>query len=311
VGFPSSRLEGAEQEFLLGLKQTAQQRNRDLMGRVNEYLRPVELDYERDVVSLTPAGNPTERHISLAFARMARTVFRDDRDLIQFWSDKLGVDAESLGVPEGGDLLNTIRAKTMKRGGIGYVQPDAGAFSTMEDTNRFVLASGGIPTLTWLDGTSDGEQEIERLLEIAMASGVAAINIIPDRNYTPGTADEKVQNLNEIVNLAESLHLPVVVGTEMNGAGQKFVDDFASDELVLLAPVFLKGAYIVYAHSMLQRMCGLGYLSEWSRKCFTDVAAKNEFFEALGRVLKPTKDNVPAGFSAEDSPEQLLNLLLN
>ena len=299
VGFPSSKLARAENTFLIRLKETSQQRNRDLMGRVNEYLKPVELDYERDVVSLTPAGNPTERHISLAFARKAREVFSDDGELIGFWTDKLGVEAGALDVPEGGDLLNTIRARTMKRGGVGYVKPDAGAFPTMEDANRFILSAGGIPTLTWLDGTSDGEQEIERLLEIAMASGVAAINIIPDRNYTPGVPDAKAKNLKEIVSLAEELNLPVVVGTEMNGPGQKFVDDFGSVELSPLVPVFLKGAYIVYAHSVLERYCGLGYLSDWAKCNFTDAAAKNEFFETVGQKLEPTKEDVLAGFNLD------------
>ena len=51
-----------------------------------------------------------------------------------------GTDAKLLGLPEGRDLLNTIRSKTMKRGGVGYVQPDKGSFPLMADTNRFILA---------------------------------------------------------------------------------------------------------------------------------------------------------------------------
>ena len=112
-----------------GLKQTAQQRNRDLMQRVNRYLSPIELDYEPDVLTLTPAGNATERHMCLAYARKARDHFGATSDeLAEFWSQKLGTDAKKLGLPEGRDLLNTIRAKTMKRGGVGYVQPDSGSF---------------------------------------------------------------------------------------------------------------------------------------------------------------------------------------
>ncbi|MHC4647440.1 MAG: PHP domain-containing protein [Planctomycetota bacterium] len=133
VGFPA---------FLSHLKIIAQKRNRDLMLRVNKHLSPAELDYERDVGTLTPAGNPTERHICLAFARKAREVFADDSELRRFWTRKLGADAAALGLPEGRDLLNTIRAKTMKRGGVGYVSPDAGAFPKMAETNEFVLAGG-------------------------------------------------------------------------------------------------------------------------------------------------------------------------
>ncbi|MBN2131377.1 MAG: hypothetical protein JW741_17885, partial [Sedimentisphaerales bacterium] len=157
VGFPGSAVPESQREFLAGLKETAQKRNRDLMGRVNDYLDPVRLDYERDVQTLTPAGNATERHMCVAYAHKAQELFGDAGELAQFWSEKLGTDAGALGLPEGRDLLNTIRAKTMKRGGVGYVRPDKGSFPQMADTNRFILAAGGMPVHTWLDGTSDGE----------------------------------------------------------------------------------------------------------------------------------------------------------
>jgi hypothetical protein len=41
-----------------------------------------------------------------------------------------------------------IRSKTMKKGGVGYVQPGKGSFPLMAEMNRFVLAAGAIPTLT-------------------------------------------------------------------------------------------------------------------------------------------------------------------
>jgi len=69
VGFPSAQVPESQAAFLGSLKEMAQKRNRELMGRVNEHLRPVELDYERDVMSLTPSGSATERHMCLAYAR--------------------------------------------------------------------------------------------------------------------------------------------------------------------------------------------------------------------------------------------------
>ena len=307
VGFPRASLEGEQKDFLLSLRKTAQQRNRDLMERVNKHLQPAKLDYERDVLVLTPSGNPTERHICLAYARKAREVFGETDSLAEFWSEKLGVDAESLELPEGRDLLNTIRAKTMKRGGVGYVVPDKGSFPLMADTNRFALAAGAIPTLTWLDGTSEGEKAIEELLEVAMSTGAAAINVIPDRNYTSGVKGEKIDNLYQVVKLAEKLHLPVVVGTEMNSPGQKFVDSFDSEELSPLVPIFLKGAHIVYAHSVLQQKCGLGYTSEWAKKNFKNAAEKNEFFRALGSSLEPGRGDKLGGLNEKTKAEEVLD----
>lgn len=311
VGFPKAAFEANTQQFLVGLREMAQQRNRELTERVNKYLKPVELDYEQDVLFLTPSGNATERHICLAYTRKARQIFSDDSALAGFWSEKLGVAAESLEVPESRELLNTIRAKTMKRGGIGYVVPDKGSFPSMADTNRFALACGAIPTVTWLDGTSDGEKAIEELLEVAMSTGAAALNIIPDRNYTPGVKNEKLENLYKVVELAEKLNLPLVVGTEMNSPGQKFVDSFGTEELAPLIPIFLKGAHIVYAHSVLGQQCGLGYTSEWARKNFGTVAEKNDFFQSLGQSLQPQTEELLAGLNPEVTAEQILEKVGN
>jgi hypothetical protein len=307
VGFPTSRLQGKLQDFLLNLRELAQQRNRDLMDRVNKHLTPVELDYERDVLVLTPSGNPTERHICLAYARKAREIFDDNNALQQYWSEKLGVDVELSALPEGRDLLNTIRAKTMKRGGVGYVLPDKGSFPLMADTNQFILAAGGIPTVTWLDGTSEGEKAIEELLEVSKATGAAAINVIPDRNYGTGHGEEKLANLYSVIELAQKLHLPVVVGTEMNSPGQKFVDDFDTEELSPLVPVFLRGAQIFYAHSVLQQQCGLGYTSEWARRNFESVVEKNEFFQALGSLLQPQHEDKLGGLSEDVTAQEILD----
>ena len=138
----------------------------------------------------------------------------------------------------------------------------------------------------------------------------AAINIIPDRNYTPGVKDVKLENLYRIVELAEKMNLPVLVGTEMNSPGQKFVDSFETNELSVLVPVFLKGAHIVYAHSVLQQQCNLGYTSLWAKETFEDTKQKNEFFEKLGRLLKPDREDECRNFDEESVPGQILERFL-
>ncbi len=120
----------------------------------------------------------------------------------KFWSEKLGVKPESLQLPEGRSLLDAIRAKTMKQGGVGYVVPGKGSFPLISETNKFILAAGAIPAITWLNGLSDGEKAIEELFEVEMSTGAAALNIIPDRNYTPGVKDEKLKNLYQVAALA-------------------------------------------------------------------------------------------------------------
>ncbi len=309
MGFPGATLDAEQQEFLKSLRETAQQRNLDLMGRVNQHLKPAEIDYEKDVLVLTPSGNATERHITLAYARKAAEIFGQGQQLADFWTEKLGVEVELSELPQSRELLNTIRAKTMKRGGVGYVQPDTGSFPLMADTNKFILAAGGMPVHTWLDGTSDGEKAIEELLDVSMSIGSVALNIIPDRNYTPGAKDVKLENLYAVVEVAEKRHLPVVVGTEMNSPGQKFVDSFNTPELAKLVPIFLKGAHIVYAHSVLQQQCGLGYTSEWAKKNFENTAQRNEFFRKLGNSLETQQEDKLTGLSKDTTAEQMLNIV--
>ena len=309
LGFPSAQLAGADQQFLLSIKQTARQRNLDLLSRVNQFIDAVALDYEKDVLPLTPSGNATERHICSAYARKAQQVFPDPEQLAKYWSEKLQTPAEKLELPEGASLLNTIRAKTMKQGGIGYVQPGAGSFPQLADTNRFILNTGAIPTQTWLNGLSDGEKAIEELLDVGMSTGVAALNIIPDRNYTPGVKDEKLANLYQVVEIANQRHLPIVVGTEMNSPGQKFVDDFDSAELAPLLPSFLKGAHIVYAHSLLQQHAAMGYTSDWARQNLAEPEARNRFFEKVGRLVNPSGQESLNCIDANHSPQAILDIL--
>ncbi|HEG42768.1 MAG TPA: hypothetical protein ENH94_01835 [Phycisphaerales bacterium] len=305
IGLTSPDVPEHMQNFKNTLRQIPDQRNRDMVVRVNEFLSPVELDYEKDVQPLAPSGNATERHICLAYARKAAAVFNDSTELKNFWNEKLG--SEDFELPEGGDLQALIRAKTMKRGGVGYVQPGEGSFPEMAKMNEFVVAVGGIPTLTWLNGLSDGEQQIEELVKIAMQTGVEAINIIPDRNFTEGVKDQKLTNLNYVVKLAESLDMPIIVGTEMNSPGLKFVDDFDSEELKPFASRFLKGANIVYGHSVLQKQSGMGYTSKWAEENFKTRADKNAFFEKLGSSLEVGQEEFLGGLKdMQVLPEQLL-----
>jgi hypothetical protein len=179
----------------------------------------------------------------------------------------------------------------------------------MATMNQFVLEAGAIPTVTWLDGMSAGEQRMEEFIEVAKSSGAAALNIIPDRNYTPGVRDLKLQNLYDVVALAERVGFPVVIGTEMNAPGQKFVDTFSADELEPLAEGFQRGANVVYAHSVLQRECELGYLSAWAGNNFASLAAKNDFFATVGRILRPDAEHRLSAFDAAVAPEELLERL--
>jgi hypothetical protein len=310
TGFTSTDIPAEAQKFLDGMRNTSDTRNRAMADRVNAFLDPLVLDYDKDVAPLTPKGNATERHLCLAYAQKAAAQYPEESSLRAFWGEKLGVAPEDLKeLPDGRAITDLIRAKTMKKGGVGYVQPDSGSFPKMADMNKFVLLCNALPTITWLDGTSDGEAAIEELVEVSRSTGAVAFNIIPDRNYTPGSPDQKLANLQQVIQLSNDLGLPLIGGTEMNSPGQKFVDDFDSAELSPHRESFLRGGRILHAHSTLQKAQGMGYLSDWAGGNFSDVHKKNDFYAEFGKVFSPRGEKALLDkLNKEQSPEQVLAL---
>jgi hypothetical protein len=295
IGFTSSQVPEAVAPILADLGRRADQRNQGILDRVNDYLDPVAINYQRDVLPLTPAGHPTERHMVAAYVQAAeRTV----ADPTTFWADKLSIAPEEMAaiMADLPRFQNLIRARLMKRGGVGYVQPESGMFPSLEAFHKLIVACGALPCCAWLDGTSATEQALEDWLEFLISRGVVTLNIIPDRNWNitdPEARRLKVQNLYRVVELAEKLDLPLNVGTEMNSFGQKTVDDFDAPELAPIRQTFLDGAYFVYGHTIMQRTLKLGYQSEWAQSSLPTRRERNEFYSALGRMVPPG----PAGLA--------------
>ncbi|HEY3297124.1 MAG TPA: hypothetical protein VGK34_00600, partial [Armatimonadota bacterium] len=149
--------EGSESaEILRRMREMAKKRNLDLVERINAYLDDVKVDYDKDVIPLTPSGNCTERHLLLAYDKKARSVFADDSALANFWARKLGVTEEDASylIGEIPKFHEKMRAKLMKFGGAGYVAPDSETFPSIEDAVKMIRGMGAIPTIAWLDGTS-------------------------------------------------------------------------------------------------------------------------------------------------------------
>ncbi len=87
------------------------------------------------------------------------------------------------------------------------------------------------------------------------------------------------------------------------------MDSFGTAELKPLVPVFLKGAYIVYAHSVLSRQCGLGYTSQWAKSNFKNTAEKNEFFRTLGEKLTPGREDKLGGVNENILPRKIMDII--
>ncbi len=280
-GFINGDIPAGAQDVANDLVNGAKARNLQLLGAVNPFLAPVELDYDQDVLPLTPNGNATERHICQAYENKAEEIFPDADKRAAFWTEKLG------DCPDNSPKLQgLIRSKTMKRGGVGYQQPEEDTFPLMTAINDYALATKALPTITWLDGTTQGETDIGELLDLHQAAGAAILNIVPDRNWNiadEATKKTKVANLYKIVELCNERELPIIVGTELNAPGLKFVDDFDAPELAPVVDSFRRGANILFGHTVESVRTGNGYCSDWAHKQFATTAEKNAYFEKVGK----------------------------
>jgi hypothetical protein len=317
IGFASGKVPDAVAPILADLGHRADQRNQGILARVNAYLEPVRVDYERDVLPLTPAAHPTERHMVVAYIdAVRRAAERRLLDPVAFWADKLGLAPDEMAaiMEDAPQFQNLIRARLMKRGGVGYVQPESGMFPSLGEFHELIVASGALPCAAWLDGTTSVEQDPEAWLDFLVDRGVVALNIIPDRNWNiadPQIRRLKVRNLYRIVEVAQERDLPLNVGTEMNSFGQKRVDDFDAPELAPVRQAFIDGAYAIYGQTIMQRTLGLGYQSEWAQNQLQTRRQRNEFYAQIGYRVQPGQGGVGRlkQVGAAMSPAELLKLV--
>ena len=278
-------------------------RNRSLLQRINAGLPDVAVDYDADVLPLTPDRNATERHIVNAYhAKALRRFGGDTAAAAARWAAGLGLDLQDArdSIKDANRFTDKLRSKLMKKGGLGYKQPDVDTFPALDTVVEMIRDCRAIPMSTWLDGTSEGERAPAAQLECLVAKGIEAVNIIPDRNWNLKDAAEKARKVAELdryVAAAQALDLPINVGTELNKAGQRFVDDFAAPPLRRHHAAFLQGAQVMVGHTRLLRWADLSYIDAAASAEFPARAARNAFFAAVGALPGPdqrTRDRLSA-----------------
>lgn len=296
AGFAKALSENTPQHReLTGYRDRARSRNVALVGRINAKLSTIAIDYDKDVLPLTPAGVATERHIISAYIAKAKQVCGHADATATFIGNLLGITKEEAVVllADMPTLEEKMRSKLAKQGGLGYEQPSSTTFPLVDDFVAWVRACEAIPMITWLDGTSSGEKDGRAMLECLAAKGAVSLNIIPDRNWNIKKADVqavKVKCLNDIVKHADDMNLPINIGTEMNKLGLPFVDDLDGTYLAPHKASFLKGARIMVGQSLLARYAATSYIGKRAAAEFPKVAERNEFFEAVGAMQPLNQD---------------------
>lgn len=293
-GFVKNILTGSRQDdFLKYLRDNSESRNLALIDRINAHIPDIAIDYSKHVLPLTPSGNATERHIVIAYILRSEYIFPDPEKCQAFWQEVLGKSEEEVIklFQNRAALEELVRSKLAKRGGVGYVQPGPETFPKTEDFFAWAKDCDAIPMDSWLDGSSEGESDGRALLECSRYKGAYALNLIPDRNWNisdPEMKKIKTNRLAEIIEIADRMHFPLHIGTEMNKAGLPFVDDLNGPVLRSYKDVFIKGAQIFAGHVVLTRFAGFPYAGDRASDTFgNNLAGKNEFYSAVGALSPP------------------------
>ena len=290
-GFVKAPADGskAAQGFELLLEQS-HRRNRELIARVNAALPAAKLDYERDVLPLTPDKNATERHIVRAYYDQAIKEQGSPEAAAAFWAKVFGADEAELAAKSPNAMNDYLRSKLMKKGGLGYTQPTKDTFPPIEQVIELIRECRALPNAAWLDGSLPGEADPKTQLECLVAKGLEMVNIIPDRNWNfkdPAKAAVRVQALNEYIAAAQALDLPIIVGTECNKPGQRKVDDFKAPALAPHLDTFTFGANVLFGHTRLLRYADYSYSDAQTKADFPTRKARNDFFAAVGALPPP------------------------
>lgn len=312
-GIPSGEIPADAYAIFEDLQDRSSMRNQRIVAILNQHLFPLQVNYDEDVLPLSAGHTPTERHILSAYLVQEEQVLKDP---VAFWSQKLEQKPDVIRTlrTEPPKFKGVIRRKLIKTGGVAYQQPDEHSFQSLENIHTLSNHCSALPTLSWLDGTNAGEQREPELLHYLIPKGLRCFNIIPDRNWHFDDREErerKVQNLYDVVTLVEGMDLPIIVGTEMNRPGQKWVDDFEATALVPLRQTFMTGAFFLYGHTMLARHAGIGVGSEWAREHLPRRREKNRFYAAAGKLIKPTAAfrRGLGSLPVNPSPKKILSLL--
>jgi hypothetical protein len=297
MGFAHGKPSGIAGPVMEGLRTRAQARNREMIARINAYLAPVSVDYDADVLPLTPGGNATERHMLIAYDAAARRQYPARGDLLAFWANKLGTSVSKVDAFLGDTPFphDAIRARLMKQGGPGYMAPGPHSFPPLDAVIAATLACGALPCYPFVDGTSAGERDMAELLSDFTGRGIVGMVLVPDRNWNVAGEDRSrdlVDRLHVTLDAADELDVPVFIGTEMNKPGQLLIDDLRVPSLAEYAGQFRRGADLLFAHTALARWHGLGFQSDWAQEYLPSRCERVRFYTALGRLLSPRDGSI-------------------
>lgn len=265
-----------EMQDLARMRQALARRNREITEKVSAVFRQ-RLDAEgptwEAVLSLTPKGNATERHVAWAALAQLRALAGERGEPLAAIIERCCGSAPAAGADDAA-LQIFIRAKLLKAGAPCYVPESEDAFVSSEKLREIFLAFGSIPTYPVLGNpVTSGERDVEALLDRLESSGFHAVEVIPHRNTR--------ERLAEIVTAARRRWWPVFNGTEHNTPeARPILDPFALDPE--FEPWFRQSTALLLGHQRWAARGDPGFVDREGKPTILDARMRFEYFSNAG-----------------------------
>ena len=264
--------------ILEGMKSAIQERNRKMADLIKGYLK--ELGYDipfsyDDVISLTPHGNATERHVVQALCEKIERYYKDKEERLKVYRKVLKFNLTLSQMDDIVELQTIVRARLVKAGMPCYVEEDKKAFTSLENLIYIYREYGSVPTYPFLgEPITEGESDLEALVERVKEYGLYAFDLFDHRT--------KYKRAKEILDIAKKYGFPIFVGTEHNtkkmlplvgilGKSDEFLD------------YFRKSAQFIRGHQILAKLCNYGFIKEDGKPRIDNLHEGFDFYSEIGK----------------------------
>ncbi len=266
-------------EIFETMKSAIQDRNKKMAVLIDRYLKEkgydIPFSYE-DVVSLTPHGNATERHVVQALCDKIDYHFPDKEERLKVYRDILNYDITEKEMDDIAELQTIVRAKMVKAGMPCYVEEDKKAFTSIENLVYIYREFGAVPTYPILGKPiTEGESDLEALVEKVKGYGLYAFEIFDHRT--------EYSRARDIIEIAKINGFPVFVGTEHNTKKMLPLLGILEKSEEFLG-YFRKSAQFARGHQILSKLCNYGFVKEDGKPRIADLHEGFDFYSEIGRM---------------------------
>lgn len=227
----------AANEYLGGLRAARNQRNRRMIDRLNDIIRPFDMvvDFDADVLPLSMAaegGSVTERHLLFALANKLIARYGVSEALTDFIAIDLNINLSArqrsmLADPGNGiasyDLLNVLKGNFVSK---IYIDTQKDETPAIADVVRKIKELGAIPAYCYLGDVGESptgdkaaqkfeDDYLDEVFTISKELGFDAIAFMPSRNTEA--------QLQRVMNLCRQYGFMQISGEDINQPRQSFI----------------------------------------------------------------------------------------